>query len=128
MTDDTGKNGKFELNPAMLRELEAERQRALMVARAQARAIINLFEAELRAGESTFATAAMPVTETLEKTGKAQSPLLSAAFRFLMSGPSGVRTRERYLALIDQLAEHHRHMGQLPAKDEEGQNEDDLSD
>jgi hypothetical protein len=78
----------FELNEAMLRELEAEHKGAMMVARAQAQMIISLFESNLRPGDTGFG-AMLSTVNQLKNVTKGKIPLpLSAGRSSRRSGAS----------------------------------------
>jgi hypothetical protein len=80
----------------MLRELEAERRGAQMVARAQARMIIDLFGSALRSGDniSTVVEAALSTTNSLKSVASIADvaiplQLVAAVHRFLIDGYEG---------------------------------------
>jgi hypothetical protein len=107
---DTDKKLPFELNEAMLRELEAERQGAQMVAKAEARMIISLFESNLRPGGSAFEAVLLTVRQ-LENVTKGKIPLsvVAAASGFLAAGCHGneASVQHHYAELLEQLMEYH---------------------
>jgi hypothetical protein len=121
----TEKKLPFELDESMLRELEAERRGAQMVARAQARMIINLFGSALRSGDniSTVAEAALSTTNLLNSVarsvGGVEMPpqLVAAVNRYLIAGCEGNEAigQRCYAELLEQLMEHHFDLGQQPA-------------
>ena len=111
----------FKLNETMMAALESERRRAQMVARAEVRMIISLFDSILaaRAGGdlADWTEAALRTAKLIELRlrGKASPQLIMAVSRFLISGwqRSEPIVQREYVGLLEQLMEHHLASAQI---------------